>query len=61
MPLPVPRPDETRNDFITRCMNDVDNTNEFPDREQRLAVCESQAENADRKSLGIKYIRQALK
>jgi hypothetical protein len=40
MPLPKPRPNEQREDFISRCMNDL-NT-EFPDNKQRAAVCNTQ-------------------
>lgn len=60
MPIPVPRPDETKDDFINRCMNDLDLQKEFTDSDQRLAVCESQNDKSDRQSQGIKHIRKAL-
>lgn len=44
MPLPKPAIDESRNDFITRCMSDANS--EFPDRSQRYAVCNSQFEKS---------------
>ena len=41
MPLPKPSEDEEQDDFIKRCMsNDIMN-NEYPDTDQRLAVCNS--------------------
>jgi len=42
MPLPKPNTDEGRDAFISRCMgNDVMNS-EYPDNEQRAAVCHNQ-------------------
>jgi len=43
MPLPTPRSDESHREFIDRCMNDEQMQREFPDAEQRRAVCERQA------------------
>jgi len=41
MPLPKPTSEETEEEFISRCMaNDVMNS-EYPDRDQRYAVCNS--------------------
>lgn len=40
MPLPKPKPDEKEKDFIARCMSKL--KDEFPDQDQRLAVCFSQ-------------------
>jgi len=42
MPLPIPRKDEEKNDFISRCMEDDVMREEFKDLNQRLAVCYSQ-------------------
>ena len=39
MPLPKPHGDETENDFISRCMGNPTLREDFPDRDQRLAVC----------------------
>lgn len=42
MPLPTPKPSETQEKFIQRCVsNDVMNT-EFPDEKQRISVCYAQ-------------------
>ena len=38
MPLPPPRPTETREEFIERFMGDPDMVREFPNEKQRYAV-----------------------
>lgn len=40
MPIPQRTPLEDRNEFISRCMKELDS--EFPDRRQRAAVCYAQ-------------------
>jgi len=42
MPLPKPRSDENKDDFISRCMADETMQEEYPDEAQRTAVCHSQ-------------------
>lgn len=42
MPLPEPRENEARPDFMTRCMTNDVAMDEFPDAVQRLAVCAAQ-------------------
>lgn len=42
MPLPKPKKNETKDKFISRCMSNKTMQNEFPDDEQRLAVCNNQ-------------------
>lgn len=39
MPLPSPRKDESKEDFLQRCMGDEVMNQEFPDRSQRYAIC----------------------
>jgi hypothetical protein len=39
MPIPKPRKDESKKDFIQRCMIDDTMTFEYEDIDQRLAVC----------------------
>ena len=39
MPLPKPNEGESRDDFMSRCISDDDMNEEFPDQEQRVAVC----------------------
>lgn len=45
MPLPKPTDEETREEFIERCMTDEISVEEFPDEDQRLAVCVTQFED----------------
>jgi hypothetical protein len=39
MPLPKPRSGQDQKDFMTECMNDDLMKREYPNRDQRLAVC----------------------
>ncbi len=50
MPLPEQRQDETHGDFVHRCMADEVMVREFPDADQRRAVCERQWKGATRMS-----------
>jgi len=45
MPLPKPKPTESRNQFLSRCMADETSMTEYPDIEQRYAVCNSLLNN----------------
>jgi hypothetical protein len=42
MPLPQPKPGETQNEFMQRCVTDQVMQSEFPMEQQRLAVCYTQ-------------------
>lgn len=42
MPIPTPGQDETKDEFIERCMSDETMKEEYPDGDQRLAVCMTQ-------------------
>ena len=42
MPLPKPRKNEKQNDFIQRCITDEIMVKEYPNIQQRLAVCSVQ-------------------
>lgn len=44
MPLPVPTPEESKNEFVARCMSDNKMQGEYPDAQQRIAVCIAQYE-----------------
>jgi hypothetical protein len=39
MPLPKPNPQENKKEFVMRCMSDETMVKEFPETDQRLAVC----------------------
>ena len=41
MPLPNPKKDEKRDEFVSRCMSDDGMGKEFPKDKQRVAVCYS--------------------
>ena len=49
MPIPKPKQNETRRNFIQRCMNDSVMINEYRDANQRLAVCSTQFKNKQQK------------
>ena len=42
MPLPKPNPGESQDDFVSRCMGNDTMNEEFPEQDQRAAVCMSQ-------------------
>mgnify|MGYP003656399005 FL=1 len=42
MPLPKPKSSESRKDFMQRCMSNPTSVSEFPNTDQRLAVCSTQ-------------------
>ena len=46
MPLPKRQRGESRKDFVRRCMDDDVMRREFPETDQRLAVCQRQADMA---------------
>lgn len=45
--MPTRQKDESRQDFLSRCMGDSKMVDEFPDNEQRYAVCNNYAEAAE--------------
>lgn len=47
MPIPTPTNDESKSEFIERCMSDSVMMDEFPDEDQRLAICSLQYEQDD--------------
>jgi len=50
MPLPTPNNGESRNKFVSRCIVDLSDKEEFEDNKQRAAVCYSQFEEAESKA-----------
>ena len=42
MPLPTKKSDESKEEFMSRCMGDDIMNSEFSDPKQRVAVCNSQ-------------------
>lgn len=49
MPIPQPKTNEDKNEFIARCMSDENMLNEFPEAAQRLAVCQTQLKQNKKK------------
>lgn len=39
MPIPQPKKNESKNDFVSRCFTDPIMEGDFPNKNQRLAVC----------------------
>jgi HK97 family phage prohead protease len=48
MPMPTPRGDEDRDEFMARCMGNETMLDDFPDQDQRAAVCLTQWRERDR-------------
>ena len=42
MPLPTPKPNEDKNEFIPRCLSSEEIKKEFDSEDQQYAVCRSQ-------------------
>lgn len=41
MPLPSPNPNESKDEFLDRCMSNDTMNREYPDQGQRYAVCQN--------------------
>lgn len=39
--MPTPKPRETEEEFISRCMGDQETLDKYPENDQRYAVCKS--------------------
>ena len=62
MPIPAPVAEESDKDFLTRCMDDDVMKDEFPDSDQRMAVCSVQAKydgNEDLEALAVTAAKSA--
>jgi len=60
MPLPKPKDGEKQDDFIKRCMSSEAMKKEFPDSDQRLAVCFQKWRDKDKKDMEPGELRGAL-
>jgi hypothetical protein len=49
MPLPSPKKNQDKDDFISNCMNDPKMKEEFSNNKRRLAVCFSQQKRRNAK------------
>lgn len=54
MPLPVPKSDESKNDFLARCMGSAIMIDEFSENSQRYAVCLDQYNTNKKNTLAQK-------
>ena len=50
MPLPKPTAGESHDNFMSRCMGDETMQSEYPDNDQRYAVCQTQWESKKSKT-----------
>lgn len=50
MPLPKPNKDESKEKFMDRCMANETMNEEYPDKDQRYAVCQTQWKDKDKKT-----------
>lgn len=53
MPLPTPKPQETKEEFINRCMDDDVMVRDYASEEQRAGVCFTQWRNAGKAEDGL--------
>ena len=61
MPIPVPNDSEDRSAFMERCMGNETMRDEFPDTDQRRAVCEAQWDDSEAKAMHrTKYLDAPL-
>jgi hypothetical protein len=51
--MPTPRPDEGKDEFISRCMGDAEARADFPDQAQRYAFCNSKWESKNKSDQGL--------
>jgi len=51
MPLPKPSPGQDKNSFLSSCMGNGKMQEEYPDEDQRYAVCNTQWETKDMKNM----------
>lgn len=59
MPLPKPKGKETQDEFVSRCMGVEGMKKEFPDNDQRLAVCFKQWKEKETDSLEEEKIEKS--
>jgi len=53
MPIPQPEDNESNTQFMDRCMHDQVMMEDYPDSQQRLAVCLGQLKMVDRSERSI--------
>ena len=58
MPLPTPHDGETRDDFMSRCMSELNESDEFKDQAERAAACDRQWRES--KNAAPELVRKAM-
>lgn len=58
MPIPQPRSNESEDAFVIRCMLDSTMQIEYPDQQQRFAICLSEYERNDREGESVDKVEQ---
>jgi len=53
MPMPKPKDDESKEDFVSRCMSDEVMKSEYEDNDQRLAICYDLWDKKEKKSITV--------
>ncbi len=60
MPLILPHKQEEQQVFVNRCMSNDSMKREFPDNDQRLAVCHSQFRNRNKRPTEQRTIAKTI-
>lgn len=58
--MPKPTPNESKDEYVSRCMGDKRMNEKFPDQKQRAAVCYSYWDRKDETSEPILTFKQFL-
>lgn len=48
MPLPTPKENEAKSEFVSRCISELTHANEFKSKAQRIAVCYAQWDKSNK-------------
>ncbi|MGD9276351.1 MAG: HK97 family phage prohead protease [Candidatus Pacearchaeota archaeon] len=59
MPIPKPKDTETKDEFLKRCMGDSLMNDEYPDNDQRYAICNSLWKNKDTKEVKMEKTKKS--
>ena len=53
MPMPKPKDDESKEDFVSRCMSDEVMKKDYADNDQRLAICNGLWDKKEKKLIAV--------
>lgn len=54
--MPAPKPDESKKDYLSRCMGDSETVKKYPNPAQRYAVCNSMFSGGENKKSSIEIV-----